>query len=77
MHILGLPETFWIVIRPTPDSDLGDICFQCDFEQFACQVRGGLHEDSILGIFAREQDAVELAESVRKTVQSQENRRRV
>ena len=44
MKTHGLPETLWFVVSPTPNSELGDICFECDFERFALQIRGGLDE---------------------------------
>ena len=34
-----------------------DICFACTFEQLMLQIRGGLHEDEITGIFADEDEA--------------------
>lgn len=64
MKIQGLPEQFWVVVQPTAVSELGDICFSCDFTQFACQVRGGLHEDDIVGIFADENEAAEVGQQL-------------
>ena len=64
MRVVGLPETFWVVTSPTPDSALGDICFECDFARFALQIRGGLNEEQIVGIFANQQSAVMKAESL-------------
>ena len=54
----GVPETFWLVLKPTKHSELGDICFRCDLKQFANQVRGGLDETSIVGVFADEDGAI-------------------
>ena len=64
MKIQGLPDHFWVVTTPTPVSDLGDICFQCDFAQFALQVRGGLNENEIVGIYADQQAATQEAEAL-------------
>lgn len=64
MKIHGLPETLWFVVSPTPVSGLDDICFECDFERFALQVRGGLDEHKIVGIFADGTEAKELAEKL-------------
>lgn len=64
MQIEGLPQKFWVVVEPTAVSTLADICFQSSFSHFAGQVRGGLHEDQIAGIFAEEESAVELATSL-------------
>jgi hypothetical protein len=69
MKIQGLPDHFWVVTTPTPVSGLGDICFQCDFAQFALQVRGGLNENEIVGIYADQQAAVQEAEALLQTMQ--------
>ena len=57
MKLHGLPEWFWVVTVPTLYSSIGDICFRCDFRQFALQVKGGLDENSIVGIYADEAPA--------------------
>jgi hypothetical protein len=61
MKIHGLPETFWVVTKPNRASELGDICFACTYKQLILQARGGLHEDDIVGIYANEADAKEMA----------------
>ena len=61
MKVVGMPETFWVVTTPTANSDLGDVCFECDFKQFALQVRGGLEVESIVGIYADGEAAKEIA----------------
>ncbi len=57
MKIHGLPEKFWVVTKPSPVSGLEDILFPCDFERLMLQVRGGLQEDDIVGIYADEDEA--------------------
>ena len=59
MEIHGLPETFWVVTKPSPVSELADICFPCTFERLMLQARGGLNEDEIVGIYADEAEATE------------------
>ncbi len=54
MKIHGLPEEFWVVTRPTEFSTSEDICFPCTFTRLMNQVRGGLNEDEIVGIYADE-----------------------
>ncbi len=71
MKIQGLPDHFWVVTTPTPLSGLGDICFQCDFTQFALQVRGGLNENEIVGIYADQQAATLEAEHLLQASSSQ------
>ena len=71
MKIQGLPAHCWVVTTPTPLSGLGDICFQCDFAQFALQVRGGLNEKEIVGIYADQQTATHEAEHLLKASTSQ------
>lgn len=69
MKTHGLPETLWFVTSPTPVSELGDICFECDFARFALQIRGGMDEQRIVGIFADEVEAKELAEKLLRAIQ--------
>jgi hypothetical protein len=57
MKLQGIPEWFWVVTVPTLYSSIGDICFRCDFRQFALQVRGGLDENTIFGVYADEAPA--------------------
>jgi len=61
MNIYGLSNTFWIVTRPNRVSELGDICYACTFTQLMTQTRGGLHEKEIIGIFADEAEARQVA----------------
>jgi hypothetical protein len=61
MRIEGLPQKFWVVVRPSPHSTLRDILFSTDFSGFAKQIRGGLHESEIAGIYAEEPPALALA----------------
>ncbi len=58
MKVSGMPGQFWVVTTPTRHSTLGDICFLCDFKCFALQIRGGLDEQEIIGIFSGESEAV-------------------
>ncbi len=64
MKIHGLPETFWLVTKPNRASELGDICFACTLTQLMLQVRGGLHEHDIAGIYADEAEAKLMAEKL-------------
>jgi len=57
MKIHGLPEQFWVVTKPSPVSGLQDILFPCSFERLMLQIRGGLQEDEIVGIYADEDEA--------------------
>jgi hypothetical protein len=61
MKIHGMPETFWVVTRPTENSELVDICFECGFAGLMRQVLGGLTEDEIVGVYADEEQAKEAA----------------
>jgi len=76
MKYTGMPERFWVVTRPTPASELADICFSCDFKRFALQIRGGLDVEDIYGIYADEQlataDARRLLASRRRSRKSKE-----
>ena len=61
MNISGLPERFFVVVKPSPGSGLEDILFPCTFGRLMNQVRGGLQEDEIVGIFADEGEARQIA----------------
>lgn len=63
MKLQGLPEWFSVVTVPTLYSSIGDICFRCDFRQFALRIRGGLDENTIFGVYA--DDALAQAEAKR------------
>jgi hypothetical protein len=52
MKTHGMPETFWIVTKPSPASTLEDICFPCTFDGLIRQARGGLNEDEIVAVYA-------------------------
>ena len=56
MKIQGMPEQFWVVLKPSPGSELVDVCFACDFGRLLDQVRGGLKKDEIAGIYADEDE---------------------
>ena len=43
MTIHGLPERFWIVLNPSPGSELVNVCVSCTFGRLIDRVRGGLH----------------------------------
>jgi hypothetical protein len=64
MQIVGFPPKFWVVTESTPNSTLGDFCFECDFRGFALQVRGGLEVDSIQAVFEEQEDAMAFARSL-------------
>jgi len=53
----GIPERFWVVTRPSPASELADICFACTVDGLMRQAREGLNEDEIVAIFADESEA--------------------
>jgi hypothetical protein len=57
MKIHGLPEKFWLLMQPSPASELCDICFACTYERLMRQARGGLQEDEIVAVYADETEA--------------------
>jgi hypothetical protein len=57
MQIHGLPETFFVVTRPYPFSELRDILVAYGFEELLRQGRAGLHEDDIVSIHGDEDKA--------------------
>jgi len=61
MEIHGMPEQFWVVLKPSPTSELVDLCFACTFDELLFRGRGGLHENDISGIYADEDEATAAA----------------
>ena len=61
MEIHGMPEQFWVVSKPSPTSELVDLCLACTFDELLFRGRGELHEDDIAGIYADEDEATEAA----------------
>ena len=58
---------FWVVEKPTLNSTINDVCFECkDVAYFANQVKGGLDPTDIKGIFTKEAKAKKLAEKLLK-----------
>ena len=42
---------FFIVEKPTKDSEMEDVVYELDLPEFALQIKGGLDVKNILGIF--------------------------
>jgi hypothetical protein len=61
MELHGLPETFWLVTKPSPVSELGDVCFPCTVGELMLRTLGGLQADDIVGVYADENQAKEAA----------------
>ena len=57
MEIQGMPERFWVVTKPSPASELDDICFASTFTELMSRARGWLSEDEIVGVYADEDEA--------------------
>jgi len=64
VELQGFPATFWIVTKPTPVSEMGDICFETNMLEFACQVRGGLDDALIHGIYVNQSEAERVARTL-------------
>ena len=57
--------SFWIVEKPSTSATLDDICFECENIAYLInQVRGGLSEKDIKGIFFKEAKAKKMAEKL-------------
>jgi len=61
MKTHGMPETFWLVTKPSPLSEAADVCFDCTVERLLLMGRGGLHEDDIVSVHADENEARQAA----------------
>ena len=57
--------SFWVVITPTKDSTLADICFECkNLHEYHLQVLGGLSADQVEQIYKHEHSAMKLAKKL-------------
>ena len=52
---------FWIVTKPTPVSELVDICFKCDLARLQGQFAAGLKADNIHGMYTKQKEAEDIA----------------
>ncbi|MBI4679167.1 MAG: hypothetical protein HY748_16450 [Elusimicrobia bacterium] len=50
-------ERFWVVVKPGPVSELGDICFETDAKGLALQLKGGLDEGDIHALYTACEEA--------------------
>jgi len=48
---------FFIVEKPTKDSEMEDVVYELDLPSFALQIKGGLDVKNILGIYKQKLDA--------------------
>jgi hypothetical protein len=48
---------FFVVEKPTKDSEIEDVVWECDLPMFALQVKGGLDVKNILGVYKQKSDA--------------------
>jgi hypothetical protein len=55
---------FWMVLKPTSESVLGDILFPCDWDRLQLQFLGGLKPSEIYDSYKHETQAVNVAESL-------------
>ena len=53
----GPDDTFWVVIDPTPRSEMADLLFQTSLRDLELQLRGGLSMDQNPTLFSDEQEA--------------------
>jgi len=55
---------FWVVTKPTKNSELVDILFETDLFGFVLQMKGGLKEDEVLGFYKNKEKAKKMAEKL-------------
>jgi hypothetical protein len=53
--------SFWLVVKPSPESTLGDICFCVDIRGLYLQFLGGLSPDDIIAVYDNRAAAEERA----------------
>ena len=57
---------FWVVTKPTIESNLADILFESDLFGFILQVKGGLKGYEIVGIYTNYSEAKKIAQKLLK-----------
>lgn len=55
---------FWVVTKPSGESELVDICFEASITDMMLQAKGGLKTDEILAILKSKSEAEKLAQSL-------------
>jgi len=50
-------DKFWVVTRPQPLSELGDVCFEIDAKGLALQYKGGLDPEDIHAVYTGRDEA--------------------
>lgn len=48
---------FFVVEKPTQNSEMEDVVWECDLPMFALQIKGGLKVENILGVYKQKSDA--------------------
>ncbi len=53
LRIAGVPASFWVVLHPTPNSELGDILYKSNFVNIClqAQAQGGLTYSELAGVY--------------------------
>jgi hypothetical protein len=54
-------KSFWVVTRPTGQSELADVCFKSTPREIGLQFLGGLKPNDVVGFYESERTAKELA----------------
>ena len=57
-------EYFWFVTKPTPESNVEDICFSSAVSGIIMQAKGGLMPSDMVGMFKSRGPAARLAEQL-------------
>jgi hypothetical protein len=60
-EVAGIPTDeigkFFIVEKPTKDSEMEDVVYELTLPEFALQIKGGLDVKNILGVYKQKSDA--------------------
>lgn len=57
-------EKLWVVVRPSPSSEIGDVCFETDAKGLALQFKGGLSPEEIHALYTSRNEAEREAERI-------------
>ena len=56
--------TFWVITKPTPESELTDILMETDISNMMLQSKGGLMDEGIIGVYKNGQKAKMIAQQL-------------
>ena len=61
---MATQKRMWLVTRPTAESELADVLWECDWTELGHAFRGGLEGAEVVGLFRTRPPALAVATSL-------------